>query len=76
MATPYLLQTVAAVVIGGTSILGGGGGYGGSIAGVLILAVLSCLLNVLNIAEALREVLDGLVVLVLAWIYARTAGSD
>jgi ribose transport system permease protein len=76
MATPYLLQSVAAVVIGGTSILGGSGGYGGSIVGVLILTVLGSLLNLLDIAEALRQVLYGAVVLGLAWIYARTSGSD
>jgi ribose transport system permease protein len=76
LATAYLLQSVAAVVIGGTSILGGSGGYAGTIFGVLILTVLSSLLTVLSIAEALRQVLYGAVVLALAWIYARTAGSD
>jgi ribose transport system permease protein len=76
MATPYLLQSVAAVVIGGTSILGGSGGYAGSIVGVLILTVLGSLLNLMDIAEALRQVLYGAVVLGLAWIYARTSGSE
>jgi ribose transport system permease protein len=76
MATPYLLQTVAAVVIGGTSILGGSGGYAGSIVGVLILTILGSLLNLLNIAEALRQVLYGVVVLGLAWVYASTSGND
>lgn len=76
MATSYQLQSIAAVVIGGTSILGGSGGYGGSIIGVLILTILGSMLNILNVAEAIRQVLYGLVVLVLAWTYARTAGSD
>ncbi len=76
LASSYLLPSVAAVVIGGTSILGGSGGYAGSIVGVLILTVLGSLLTLLNIAEALRQVLYGAIVLGLAWIYARTAGSD
>jgi ribose transport system permease protein len=76
LATAYLLQSIAAVVIGGTSILGGSGGYSGTIFGVLILTVLSTLLTVLSIPEALRQVLYGAIVLALAWIYARTAGGD
>ena len=76
MASPYLLQTVAAVVIGGTSILGGSGGLGGSIVGVLILTVLGSLLNLMNIDEAYRQMLYGAVVLTLAWVYARTSGSE
>ena len=45
----YLLPSVAAAVIGGTSILGGRGGYGGTIVGALILTVLT---GVLSIAPA------------------------
>ena len=76
LAAPYLLQSVAAVVIGGTSILGGSGGYSGTIVGVLILVVLQSLLILLNVAEAFRQVLYGAIVLGLAWIYARTSGGD
>jgi ribose transport system permease protein len=76
LAASFLLPSVAAVVIGGTSILGGSGGYGGSIVGVLILTVLEALLILLHMAEALRQVLYGVIVLGLAWIYARTAGGD
>lgn len=75
LASSFLLPSVAAVVIGGTSILGGSGGYTGSIVGVLILTVLTSLLTVLNIAESLRQVLYGAIVLGLAWVYARTAGE-
>lgn len=75
LASSYLLPSVAAVVIGGTSILGGSGGYTGSIVGVLILTVLTSLLTVLNIDESLRQVLYGAILLGLAWVYARTAGE-
>jgi ribose transport system permease protein len=75
LASSYLLPSIAAVVIGGTSILGGSGGYIGSIVGVLILTVLTSLLTVLNIDESLRQILYGAILLGLAWIYARTAGE-
>ena len=48
IATLYLLPSVAAVVIGGTSIFGGFGGYGGTILGALILTLLNSLLTILN----------------------------
>jgi ribose transport system permease protein len=73
LATPYLLQSVAAVVIGGTSILGGSGGYAGTILGALILTVLDSLLTILNISQAGKQMLYGGIVLGLAWVYARTA---
>ncbi len=71
----YLLPSVAAAVIGGTSILGGVGGYGGTIFGALILTVLGRLLVQLDIGEAYRQVVYGLIVLVLAWVYVRATGQ-
>jgi len=77
IGTPFLLPSVAAVVIGGTSIFGGLGGYGGTILGALILTVLDSLLTILNASQAVRQALYGLIVLALAAIYARaTAGSE
>ena len=49
------LPSVAAAVIGGTSIFGGRGGYGGTIVGALILAVISALLTALGQPEAVRR---------------------
>lgn len=71
----YLLPSVAAAVIGGTSILGGVGGYSGTILGALILTVLNRLLLTLDTTEAFRQVLYGLIVLVLAWVYVRLTGQ-
>ncbi len=71
----YLLPSVAAAVIGGTSILGGSGGYTGTILGALILTVLGRLLLSLDTSEAVRQVLYGLIVLVLAWVYVRVSGQ-
>ena len=54
IATPFLLPSVAAVVIGGTSIFGGVGGYAGTILGALILTVLDSLLTILNASQAVH----------------------
>jgi ribose transport system permease protein len=71
----YLLPSVAAAVIGGTSILGGVGGYTGTILGALILTVLNRLLLTLDTTEAFRQILYGLIVLALAWVYVRLTGQ-
>jgi ribose transport system permease protein len=75
LAEVYLLPSVAAVVIGGTSIYGGRGGYGGSIVGALILTVLVTLLTVLEAPQPVRQILYGLIILAVAAAYARVAGE-
>jgi len=75
LAGSYLLPSVAAAVIGGTSILGGVGGYTGTILGALILAVLDTMLNLLTVDEALKQVLYGCIILALSWVYARGTAS-
>jgi ribose transport system permease protein len=76
LAGPFLLPSVAAVVIGGTSILGGFGGYSGTILGALILTVLDSLLTILNASPAVKQMLYGTIILALAWLYARTSASE
>jgi ribose transport system permease protein len=75
LAGSYLLPSVAAAVIGGTSILGGIGGYTGTILGAMILAVLDTMLNLLTVDEALKQVLYGCIILTLSWAYARGTAS-
>lgn len=70
----YLLPAIAAVVIGGTSILGGTGGYAGTIMGTLILTLLNRLLLTLETSEGVRQVIFGAIVLSLAWVYVRISG--
>jgi ribose transport system permease protein len=70
LATPYLLPSVAAVVIGGTSIFGGIGGYSGTILGAIILVVLDSLLTLLDASQAFKQILYGAIILLLAWLYA------
>ena len=77
IGSPFLLPSVAAVVIGGTSIFGGLGGYAGTILGALILTVLDSLLTILNASQAVRQIIYGAIVLALAALYARaTAASE
>ena len=71
LVDPYLLPSVAAAVIGGTSIFGGRGGYAGTIVGALILTVLVTLLTVLAAPEAVRQVLFGAIILAVAAAYTR-----
>ncbi|MBM7788952.1 ABC transporter permease [Tenggerimyces flavus] len=76
LAGSFLLPSVAAAVIGGTSILGGIGGYTGTILGALILAVLDTMLNLLTVDEPVKQVLYGCIILGLAWLYARGTSRD
>jgi ribose transport system permease protein len=58
----YLLPSVASVVIGGTSIIGGRGLYLGAAAGAILLTTLSTLVSSLGIAEGWRTVIYGAVI--------------
>ena len=69
---PYLFTTVAAVVIGGTSLLGGSGGYGATVIGVLVLQVLTSLLVGLGFSFAAQQTVFGLLILPMVSLYART----
>jgi ribose transport system permease protein len=63
-------MSIAAVVIGGTSILGGRGKLIGTIGGALLLTVLVNVLTVENIPEAGRMIVQGALILVLLIAYA------
>jgi ribose transport system permease protein len=71
LAEAYLLPSVAAVIIGGTSIFGGRGGYAGTIIGALILTVLNSILTLLDVPEPVRQILYGAIILLLAAAYTR-----
>jgi ribose transport system permease protein len=71
MGEAYVLSGVAAVVIGGTSILGGSGGYGGTIAGTIIVVLLQSTLAIAQVPEAGRNILYGLIILVMLFVYGR-----
>jgi ribose transport system permease protein len=71
-----VLPSVAAAVIGGTSIMGGRGGYAGTIVGTLILTVLTALLTVLGLPEATRQVVFGSIIVVVAAAYTRVTSES
>jgi ribose transport system permease protein len=71
LTDPLLLPSVAAAVIGGTSIFGGRGGYAGTILGALILTVLTTLLTLLQVPEGFRRMLFGAIVLLVTATYLR-----
>lgn len=73
MGDALLLPSIAAVVIGGTSIMGGQGGYVGTAAGAAILVVLQSLLTVVRIPEPGRFILYGVVILSVLFLYGREA---
>jgi ribose transport system permease protein len=67
----YVLRSVAAVVIGGTSLAGGIGSYIGSVAGAVVLTVLEAILTTVRIGQAGRYMVHGLVLIVLLVSYGR-----
>jgi ribose transport system permease protein len=74
LVVPYLLPSVAAAVIGGTSILGGRGGYSGTIVGALILTVLTGYLSII-LPEPWRQIVFGSIVVLVAAAYTRVTAE-
>lgn len=68
----YLFLTLAAVVVGGTSLLGGQGGYGFTVIGVLVLQVLSSFLVGLGLNFQWQQFIFGLLILPMVALYARS----
>lgn len=76
LANPLMLPSVAAAVIGGTSIFGGRGSYTGTIIGALILTVLGTLLTLLQMPEGARRILYGAIILAVTAIYVRLTDQN
>jgi ribose transport system permease protein len=68
---PYLLSSIAAVVLGGTSILGGRGSYLGTVAGAVLLVSMTALITVLNASEGWRSIILGCLILAMLPISGR-----
>jgi ribose transport system permease protein len=71
MGDPYLLPAIAAVVLGGTSILGGRGTFLGTIAGVILITLLQSILSVVQVPEAGRQIIYGFVIVSMLLLYGR-----
>lgn len=68
----YLFLTLTAVVVGGTSLLGGQGGYGFTVIGVLVLQVLSSFLIGIGLNFQWQQFIFGLLILPMVALYARS----
>ena len=62
---------IAAVVIGGTNILGGRGRYLGTLIGVVLIVLLNSVLSIMDMPEAGRQVIYGLVIILMLLVYGR-----
>ena len=76
MGDPYLLPAIAAVVLGGNSILGGRGTFLGTIAGVILITLLQSILSVVQVPEAGRQIIYGTVIVSMLLLYGRERGQQ
>jgi ribose transport system permease protein len=67
----YDLESIAAVVLGGTALMGGRGGVVGTVGGVAILAVLDNVFNQLEFNSFLKDVVRGVIIIAAVAVYAR-----
>ncbi|SCZ12347.1 monosaccharide ABC transporter membrane protein, CUT2 family [Microvirga guangxiensis] len=73
MGDAYLLPAIAAVVIGGTNILGGRGRYLGTLVGVILIVLLNSVLSIMQMLEAGRQIIYGCVIISMLLVYGRGA---
>ena len=71
LGNPYTLPSVAAVVVGGTLLAGGVGSYSGTMAGALVLTLITGLLTALQLPESARQIVYGVTLLLLLSLYGR-----
>lgn len=75
MGDAYLLPAIAAIVLGGTSILGGRGSYLGTVAGVILVTLLQSILSVTQMPEAGRQIIYGVMIILMLLLYGRAPAS-
>ncbi len=68
MGNSYGLQIVAAVVMGGTSLLGGEGGIVGTVIGALVLTIIVNIMNLIGVNSYLQPLAIGLVIIIMVWL--------
>lgn len=78
MGDSYGLQTVAAVVVGGTSMLGGEGGIAGTIIGAMLLTIIINVMNLLGISSFAQPLIVGAVIIAMVLFdsYTRRVQSN
>ena len=71
----YEMDAIAAVVVGGTSMSGGKGSIGGTVLGMLIIAVMNNLLNLMGVPPFLREAFKGFIVIAAVLLQKKEAAN-
>ena len=71
---PFLFPSIAAVAVGGTLLSGGKGSYFGTMAGALVLTLITSLLTTMQMPESVREMVLGATLLIMISIYGRERG--
>ena len=71
LGQPFLFPSIAAVAVGGTLLSGGKGSYWGSMAGAILLTLMTSLLTTMQMPELVRRMVLGATLLVLISIYGR-----
>ncbi|WP_366140729.1 ABC transporter permease [uncultured Nocardioides sp.] len=71
MGNAFLLPAIAAVVLGGTHILGGRGRYIGTLIGVILIVLLNSVLSIMQMPEAGRQIIYGTVIIAMLLVYGR-----
>lgn len=69
----YDLESIAAVVLGGTALAGGRGGVVGTVGGVLLLASIDAIFNQLDVDVFFKQVIRGVIIIAAVAVYARRA---
>jgi ribose transport system permease protein len=64
MGDPFLMPSIAAVVIGGASVTGGKGIYFGTFAGAIFLSALSTIITVLSLSQGWRNIIQGGIIII------------
>jgi ribose transport system permease protein len=72
MGNAFLLPSIAAVVLGGTHILGGRGRYLCTLIGVILIVLLNSVLSIMQMPEAGRQIIYGAVIIAMLLVYGRS----
>jgi ribose transport system permease protein len=64
MGDPFLMPTIASVVIGGACVTGGRGLYFGTFAGAIFLSALSTIITVLSLSQGWRNIIQGGIIII------------
>lgn len=71
LGQPFLFPSIAAVAVGGTLLSGGKGSYWGTMAGAIVLTLITSLLTTMQMPDSVRRMVLGATLLLLISIYGR-----